>query len=551
MPGRSSVPGTWSPARRRPGRGSATARRATAGAHRTPGHLHGLRIPVVVGVVAAGVAQVDTAGEGDVAVGCAGVAQHHQLLVVRSAEAHPLVEQHLAAGRLDRVAEMLVLLLAVGELVQMRAPHQALDDDAAFGGLAEQLGDGGPVVAQSLVGVAAPVGEEQVVAAAHLVHLGGEPVEVGGAVDQRLDPVARAPVRHRGGRVSALARSSGTNPLTRTTRPLTCAVNRRHFFPHTRLATFRLTWIGNAAVMSLRVAVTGPTGEIGISTIEALEDHPDVTQIVGMARRPFDPAERNWTKTVYRQGDILDRDAVDALVADVDVVVHLAFIIMGTREESARINLAGTRNVFEATVAARPAAAAGLHLVGRGVRLPLGQPRADHRGRADARLAGALLLRAEGRVRSGADRDHGGLALEVFVLRPCIVAGPKAPALAEAMPWNELAGSRCVGSPRLCRCSSRRCRTPARRCSWCTTTTSRRRSPWRSPPPPRRRVRTTSPGDGLLSMSDVGDALGARPFKVPPRRGGRHVRSDLAAAVRSVGAGVATRRPDIGGHGHA
>src|SRR3954469_15286703 len=104
--------------------------------------------------------------------------------------------------------------------------------------------------------------------------------------------------------------------------------------------------------MSLRIAVTGPTGEIGISTIEALEAHPDVTQIVGMARRPFDPDERGWSKTTYRQGDILDRDAVDALVGDVDVVVHLAFIIMGSREESARVNLAGTRNVFQATVEA-------------------------------------------------------------------------------------------------------------------------------------------------------------------------------------------------------
>ena len=46
---------------------------------------------------------------------------------------------------------------------------------------------------------------------------------------------------------------------------------------------------------------------------------------------------------------------LQALVADADVVVHLAFIIMGSREESAHINLEGTRNVFEATVrAARP-----------------------------------------------------------------------------------------------------------------------------------------------------------------------------------------------------
>src|SRR6185295_8334943 len=51
---------------------------------------------------------------------------------------------------------------------------------------------------------------------------------------------------------------------------------------------------GTPAVMPLRVAVTGPTGEIGISAIEALESHPEVAQIVGMARRPFDPAERGW-----------------------------------------------------------------------------------------------------------------------------------------------------------------------------------------------------------------------------------------------------------------
>ena len=104
--------------------------------------------------------------------------------------------------------------------------------------------------------------------------------------------------------------------------------------------------------MGLTVAVTGPTGEIGMSAVDALERDPAVDRIVGMARRPFDPAAHGWTKTEYRQGDILDRDAVDALVADADVVVHLAYLIMGSREESRRINLAGTRNVFEATVAA-------------------------------------------------------------------------------------------------------------------------------------------------------------------------------------------------------
>ena len=190
--------------------------------------------------------------------------------------------------------------------------------------------------------------------------------------------------------------------------------------------------------MGVTVAVTGPTGEIGVSAVTALEREPTVEAIVGMARRPFDPVSRGWAKTTYQQGDILDREAVDALVAQADVVVHLAFIIMGSREESARINLEGTRNVFEATVAAeRPrrlvytssVAAYGYHSDNP---VPLtedvparGSP--EHYYSAQKAACEALL----------ADTTENS-SLEVFILRPCIVAGPEATALADAMPWNQL-----------------------------------------------------------------------------------------------------------------
>jgi len=192
--------------------------------------------------------------------------------------------------------------------------------------------------------------------------------------------------------------------------------------------------------MGVTVAVTGPTGEIGISALTALEQDPAVDRIVGMARRPFDPSALGWTKTTYRQGDILDRQAVDELVADADVVIHLAFIIFGSREESARVNLAGARNVFEATVAAeRPSrlvytssvAAYGYHS-DNPVPLtedvpPRGSPEhyySEQKAACEAELAGITK----------------GSSLEVFILRPCIVAGPKAPALADAMPWRHLPG---------------------------------------------------------------------------------------------------------------
>ncbi|SEH63463.1 Nucleoside-diphosphate-sugar epimerase [Mycolicibacterium rutilum] len=282
--------------------------------------------------------------------------------------------------------------------------------------------------------------------------------------------------------------------------------------------------------MGITVAVTGPTGEIGMSAVAALEALADVDEIVGMARRPFDPSEHGWSKTTYQQGDILDRDAVDALVARADVVVHLAFIIMGSREESARINLQGTRNVFEATVAAaRPqrlvytssVAAYGYHSdnpvpITEDVP-PRGSP--EHYYSEQKAACEAALTEIT-----------DGTTLQVYVLRPCIVAGPKAPALADVMPWNQLPG-------------------PVKRI---TQTLPLLKPPFPDPGTPLQLVHhddvaaaialaatTSGPpgayniaGDGVVSMSDVARELGARPVPVP-------------RAAASVASGVVARLPFV------
>src|SRR5450756_1292942 len=107
-----------------------------------------------------------------------------------------------------------------------------------------------------------------------------------------------------------------------------------------------------AKAAGLKVAVTGPTGEIGKAVVGALERASQVAEVLGMARRPFHPAERGWKKVTYRRGDVLDRKAVAELVEDADVVIHLAFIIMGGERESRSVNLDGSRNVFQASVSA-------------------------------------------------------------------------------------------------------------------------------------------------------------------------------------------------------
>lgn len=188
--------------------------------------------------------------------------------------------------------------------------------------------------------------------------------------------------------------------------------------------------------MGLTVAVTGPTGELGISVVSALEREPSVDAVVGMARRPFDPASQGWTKTVYRRGDVLDRAAVDALVAGVDVVVHLAFVVFGSHSQSARVNLEGCRTVFESAAAAprlrrlvftSSVAAYGYHA---DTPLPIVET-APARGSAEhyysAQKAACEQLLTE---------VTAATALEVFVLRPCIVAGPQATQIVRLLPWR-------------------------------------------------------------------------------------------------------------------
>jgi UDP-glucose 4-epimerase len=191
--------------------------------------------------------------------------------------------------------------------------------------------------------------------------------------------------------------------------------------------------------MGITVAVTGPTGEIGVSAVTALEREPSVERILGMARRPFDPSSHGWTKTEYRQGDILDADLVAGLVEQADVVIHLAYLIMGSREESRHINLTGTRNVFEATVKAeRPrrlvytssVAAYGYHSDNPQPLTEDVPARGTEEHYYSAQKAECEAVLAETTEGSG---------LEVYVLRPCIVAGPRATALADSMPWRQLA----------------------------------------------------------------------------------------------------------------
>ncbi len=253
-----------------------------------------------------------------------------------------------------------------------------------------------------------------------------------------------------------------------------------------------------------------------MSAVTALEREPAVDAIVGMARRPFDPSSRGWTKTTYQQGDILDRDAVYALVAGADVVIHLAFVIMGSREESARINLRGTRNVFEAAVAGAAAgrprrlvytssvAAYGYH-PDNPVPLTEDVPTrgsAEHYYSQQKSACEALLAEIT-----------AGSPIEVFVLRPCIVAGPSATALADAMPWNRLPGPvrAVVGAVPVLKPVVPDPGYPLQLVHHDDVATAIALAATTPAPPGAYNLA----GDGTVTVSDVARALGGRPVRVP------------------------------------
>jgi nucleoside-diphosphate-sugar epimerase len=104
----------------------------------------------------------------------------------------------------------------------------------------------------------------------------------------------------------------------------------------------------------MRVAVTGVTGQFGRALARRLEGEPAVDEVVGVARRPFDPAAEGFRKLVYRPGDVRDSGLRETF-AGCDVVVHLAFVIGGKRsdqEQRREINIDGSRNVFAAAAEA-------------------------------------------------------------------------------------------------------------------------------------------------------------------------------------------------------
>jgi nucleoside-diphosphate-sugar epimerase len=191
------------------------------------------------------------------------------------------------------------------------------------------------------------------------------------------------------------------------------------------------------AAAPLTIAVTGPTGTFGFGLMPVLQADDRIGRIVGIARRSFDPAEHGWTKMEYRQGDVREPEALEEAFRGADVVVHLAFMITGSkasRETIRAINVDGTLNAFRAAAAAgakrfvyaSSVAAYGFHRDNPELINEDWPTRpASHLFYAQEKAEIEQLLHAESR-----DRPR----LDLYLLRPPIVLGPHAVGAKDLLP---------------------------------------------------------------------------------------------------------------------
>jgi nucleoside-diphosphate-sugar epimerase len=100
----------------------------------------------------------------------------------------------------------------------------------------------------------------------------------------------------------------------------------------------------------VRIVITGATGNVGTSVIEALAEDPAVTSVLGLARRL-----PRWEapKTEWAQADVAQDDLVSHL-RDADVLVHLAWLFQPTHDPVTtwRANVEGSVRVLAATASA-------------------------------------------------------------------------------------------------------------------------------------------------------------------------------------------------------
>lgn len=107
-----------------------------------------------------------------------------------------------------------------------------------------------------------------------------------------------------------------------------------------------------SSATGMRVVVTGATGNVGTSVVRRLSQDPEVSSVLGLARRipDWSPPKTDWAAVdlASERSDLVER------FTDADAVVHLAWAFQPTHDPAAtwRTNVLGSMRVLEAVATA-------------------------------------------------------------------------------------------------------------------------------------------------------------------------------------------------------
>jgi len=173
----------------------------------------------------------------------------------------------------------------------------------------------------------------------------------------------------------------------------------------------------------MKIVITGATGNVGTSLLEALATDARVDEIVGVARRK--PAIA-FTKTRFVAADVGEHDLTPHF-RGADAVVHLAWIIQPGRDERLleHVNIGGSGRVF------RAALDAGVRTIIHASSSGVYSPGTKHRGVDEAWPRGGIVTSTYSRQKVVVERMLDDLEQEhpgtrIVRMRPTLIFKRKA-----------------------------------------------------------------------------------------------------------------------------
>ena len=97
----------------------------------------------------------------------------------------------------------------------------------------------------------------------------------------------------------------------------------------------------------MRVGITGISSTLGRCLIKKLIEDPNIEQIIELDLKAINGEKYN--KIQFMKGDVRNLSNLRKIFIDIDVLIHLAFVVIGSipdPETIYDINVNGTKNVF-------------------------------------------------------------------------------------------------------------------------------------------------------------------------------------------------------------